>query len=76
MWEYNEKKVSGLIAKMPMAKWSGGSNGLITIEGGMFNVQLEIPDRFERIVYEFTREICEYRLHSYFQRKEENISLV
>ncbi|MGM0840258.1 MAG: DEAD/DEAH box helicase family protein [Bacillota bacterium] len=74
MWEYDEKKVTGLIAKMPMTKWSESSNGLITFEGGSFEVQIEVPERFEQIFYEFSREICEYRLHAYFQRKEENKS--
>lgn len=72
MWKYDEKKVAGLIAKMPMTKWSESSDGLITFEDGSFKVQLEVPERFEQIVFEFTREICEYRLHAYFQRKEEN----
>jgi superfamily II DNA or RNA helicase/HKD family nuclease len=74
MWEYDEKKVAGLIAKMPMSKWSGSSKGLISFEDGKFDVQLEIPDSLEKVVYEFTREICEYRLHSYFQRKGESIA--
>jgi superfamily II DNA or RNA helicase len=72
MWEYDEKRVAGLIAKMPMSKWSGSSKGLISFENGIFDVQLEIPDGFERVVYEFTREICEYRLHAYFQRKADS----
>jgi superfamily II DNA or RNA helicase/HKD family nuclease len=52
MWEYDEKKVAGLIAKMPMTKWSESSDGLITFEVGHFAVQLEVPERYERIVYE------------------------
>jgi hypothetical protein len=69
MWEYDKNKVAGLIAKMPMSKWSGSSKGLITFEGDSFEIQLEIPEKFELGVYEFISEICEYRLHSYFQRK-------
>ncbi|BCB04081.1 DEAD/DEAH box helicase family protein [Bacillus sp. KH172YL63] len=76
MWKYDEKKVAGLIAKMPMTKWSESSDGLIRFEGGRFEVQLEVPERFEQIVFEFTREICEYRLHAYFQKKEEKKSYI
>jgi hypothetical protein len=28
MWEYNKVKVSKLIARMPMSKWSGSTKGL------------------------------------------------
>jgi hypothetical protein len=73
MWEYDEKKVASLIAKMPMSKWSGSSKGLISFENGIFDVQLEIPDPLEKVVYEFTREICEFRLHAYFQRRTESV---
>jgi hypothetical protein len=58
-WEYDEKKVASLIAKMQMGKWSGSLKGLITFEDGIFDVQLEIPDPLEKDVYEFTREICD-----------------
>jgi hypothetical protein len=61
---------------MPMSKWSGSSKGLISFEGGIFDVQLEIPDPLEKDVYEFTREICEYRLHAYFQRKTDSMEVI
>lgn len=67
MWEYKEKKVANLIATMPMSKW--GENGLVTFEQGVFKIHLDIPDELEEIVYEFTKEICEYRLKRYFERK-------
>lgn len=67
MWEYKEKKVATLIATMPMSKWGG--NGLVTFEEGRFNIHLDIPEELEEIVYEFTKEICEYRLKRYFERK-------
>jgi hypothetical protein len=56
-WEYDEKKVASLIAKMPMSKWSGSSKGLISFEDGILDVQLEIPDPLEKNVYEFTRDV-------------------
>jgi hypothetical protein len=76
MWEHEEKKVAGLIAKMPMSKWGGSSKGIISFENGIFDVQLEIPDPLEKVVYEFTREICEYRLHAYFQRKADSMEVI
>ncbi|MCA1318386.1 DEAD/DEAH box helicase family protein [Bacillus tianshenii] len=67
MWDYDEKKVAILIATMPMSKW--GSNDLVTFEEGKFKIHLDIPQELETIVFEFTSEICEYRLKRYFERK-------
>ena len=36
MWEYDEEKVSKLIATMPMTKWSGSSKGLLSFDGKLF----------------------------------------
>ncbi|WP_050180623.1 DEAD/DEAH box helicase family protein [Domibacillus robiginosus] len=66
--QYNEKAVADLIAKMPMTKWSGSSKGLIGFENGQFHIQLEAAGNEE--VFEWTKDICEYRLHAYFERKE------
>lgn len=74
MWDYNEKRVASLISRMPMTQWSGSSKGLIVYENGNFKVQLVISDRNKQIIYDFTREICEYRLHAYFQKKDKSLS--
>ena len=37
MWEYDEEKVSKLIATMPMTKWSGSSKGLLSFDGKLFS---------------------------------------
>lgn len=74
MWEYDEKKVASLIGSMPMTKWSGSSGGLITFEDGIFDIGLNIPEQFEALIFNFTSEICEYRLHAYFQRKASGVS--
>ncbi|MFC3885567.1 DEAD/DEAH box helicase family protein [Bacillus songklensis] len=71
MWDYDEKKVSKLIADMPMTKWSGSSKGLISFEDGQFIIHLDIDEQDQEILYEWTKEICEYRLHQYFERKAE-----
>ncbi len=66
--QYNEKQVAALIARMPMAKWSGKSNGCVSYEKGAMSLNQEaISD--SPIIYEWTKEICMYRLQVYFERK-------
>ncbi|OCA81263.1 DEAD/DEAH box helicase family protein [Pseudobacillus wudalianchiensis] len=67
--EYDERKMAALIAKMPMTKWSGSSNGLVSFEGNQFKIQLNVEKEDEEILFEWTKQICEYRLHWYFERK-------
>jgi superfamily II DNA or RNA helicase/HKD family nuclease len=69
LWIYDEEKVSKLIAEMPMTKWSGSSNGLLSFENGVFSFNFSIAKEDEEILYQWTKEICEYRLHVYFERK-------
>ncbi|WP_044748148.1 DEAD/DEAH box helicase family protein [Bacillus alveayuensis] len=69
LWQYDEPKVSKLIAKMPMTKWSGSSKGLISFENNVFSLNFSIAQEDEEILYKWTQEICEYRLHVYFERK-------
>jgi type I site-specific restriction endonuclease len=70
LWEYDERKVAKLVATMPMSKWSGSSKGLIGFEDNLFTVHLEVEREEEELLYEFTREVCEYRLQYFFQRRE------
>ncbi|KRE47408.1 DEAD/DEAH box helicase family protein [Paenibacillus sp. Soil522] len=70
--EYDEQKVAAHIARMPMTKWSGSSKGQITFDNGEFTVQLEIQQEHAELVYAWTREICEYRLHGYFEKKADS----
>lgn len=69
--EYDESKVAKLIARMPMIKWSGSSKGLLSFENGIFSLQdmTEEDESTSTLLYEWTREICLYRLHAYFERK-------
>ncbi|WP_042349326.1 DEAD/DEAH box helicase family protein [Bacillus massiliigorillae] len=69
LWEYDEDKVASLIEKMPMTKWSGSSKGMLKLENGIFTPNFEVSEEDQAIVYAFTRQICEYRLHTYFERK-------
>ncbi|RAZ81129.1 DEAD/DEAH box helicase family protein [Planococcus halotolerans] len=68
--KYNEKAVSDLIARMPMTKWSGSAKeGLVSFEEGVFKLNLN-PDKEEnKLLCFWTKEISDYRLHSYFERK-------
>ena len=67
--DYNEAKVAKLIETMPMTKWSGTSKGLIQFEDGIFAPQIKVAKEHEEILFEWMKEICEYRLHWHFERK-------
>lgn len=69
LWDYDEQKVSKLIVNMPMKKWSGSSNGLVVFENNYFKLNLEVKKEDEPILFEWTKQICEYRLHYHFERK-------
>ncbi|MBU9723817.1 MULTISPECIES: DEAD/DEAH box helicase family protein [Bacillaceae] len=69
LWDYDKNKVAKLIADMPMSKWSGSSKGLLTFEGGVFRPAFDVEPGHNETLYEWTKEICEYRLHRYFERK-------
>ena len=70
LWNYDETKVASLIERMPMTKWSGSSKGMITFEEGVFALTFDIGEEDAGIMYAFTKEICEYRLQGYFERKD------
>ncbi|WP_216830318.1 DEAD/DEAH box helicase family protein [Alkalihalobacterium elongatum] len=70
LWDYDETKVAKLIANMPMTKWSGTSKGLLSFEDGVFKMEFDVAEEHNEVLYEWTKEICEYRLHAYFERKE------
>lgn len=70
MESYDERKVSSLIARMPMTKWSGSSNGMVIFENNQFSISLQIDSKYKSKLYEWTKQICEYRLHWHFERKE------
>ncbi|MDQ1002689.1 superfamily II DNA or RNA helicase/HKD family nuclease [Neobacillus niacini] len=69
LWDYDEKGVSKLIAAMPMTKWSGNSKGLISYEDDVFRLNFDVIKEHEDILFQWTKEICEYRLHFHFERK-------
>lgn len=71
MWEYKEKKVAKLVATMPMTMWANSSNGLVTFDGERFALGFDVGVDAREQLYKWTKEVCEYRLHRYFERKAE-----
>jgi superfamily II DNA or RNA helicase/HKD family nuclease len=69
LWEYDENGVSKLIATMPMTKWSGSSKGLISFENDVFALNFDVEQEDQQLLFDWTKEICEYRLHYHFERK-------
>ncbi|KEZ53663.1 DEAD/DEAH box helicase family protein [Metabacillus indicus] len=73
MWNGDLNKVAKLIRDMPMTKWSGSSNGLVIFNEGKFSFNFTVNENDELQLYRWTKEICEYRLHEYFERKEKKL---
>lgn len=74
--EYNEKAISDLIARMPMTKWSGSAKeSLITFNKEVFVLNLILSEEEIMIIYSWSKEVAEYRLHSYFERKGSSLLL-
>lgn len=69
LWKYDEDGVNTLIAAMPMTKWSGSSKGLITFENDVLRLNFDILEEDDQMLFHWTKEICEYRLHYHFERK-------
>ncbi|MBO9128591.1 DEAD/DEAH box helicase family protein [Bacillus sp. 165] len=66
LWDYDEKKVSKLIADMPMTMLSHKSGGLISFENNVLTLHFDILPEHRELLWRWTKEICEYRLHYYF----------
>jgi len=52
-----------------MTKWSGSSKGLLYFEDGKFSFNIEIEPEMQEMIYDWVKEICEFRLNRYFARK-------
>ncbi|WP_240420481.1 DEAD/DEAH box helicase family protein [Paenibacillus periandrae] len=71
LWEYNETGVSQLIERMPMTKWGSAKGNMTRFEDGVFSLRIEPAHEHRSILYRWTKEICLYRLHHHFERKEQ-----
>ena len=69
LWNYDEAGISKLISTMPMTKWSGSSKGLTSYEDDIFKLNFDVRPEDQRVLYNMTKDICEYRLHYHFERK-------
>jgi hypothetical protein len=72
MWNYDEKKVARLIATMPMTKWSGSSNAMVTFENNSFLIHKVFASNVNEHIFKWISEISDYRLHIHFERKQNN----
>jgi hypothetical protein len=55
---------------MPMTKWSGSSKGKVMFNENLFRFNAKYDESINKFVYKQTKEICEYRLHYHFERKD------
>lgn len=69
LWDAPLERTAQLIARMPMAHWWKGSS-LIRISDGGFEIRLKTKETDEKRLYAWTKEICEYRLCWYFDRRK------
>ncbi|WP_142828604.1 DEAD/DEAH box helicase family protein [Planococcus soli] len=73
---YDQKKMTDLIAQMPMTKWSGSAKeGIASFKDGIFKFQLQPSVEENELLYKWTQEIADYRLHAYFERKSVSLTL-
>lgn len=75
LWEFHADSVAQLIARMPMSKWVG-KDGLISFENQKFQITFAIDKEDEEILHKMTEDICDYKLHVYFERKNKRALIV
>lgn len=66
----NIDEIAKLIATMPMEKFGGSSS----FDGEEFKLNVFFDYRFNDYIYNWTQQVCEYRLESYFEKKAEKSS--
>ena len=62
-------RTAQLISRMPMTHWAKSSNKQAAYSNEEFMIAFQIRDVDQEILYKWTKEICEYRLITYFERK-------
>lgn len=68
--QYDEKRIANLISTMPMTKWSSSAkDNLVVFADNSFSINLDPLPEEKEILFSWTQEIAEYRLHVYFERK-------
>lgn len=65
----NLNKLKQQIEKMPMTYFRGKTEGIVNFENKVFSLSFDIIESANPIIYEWTKQVCEYRLHEHFERK-------
>lgn len=71
LWTYDDESVSQLVARMPMTKWGSAKGSMTAFEDGDFSLKITPTPDESSILHKWTYEICQYRLHAHFERKEQ-----
>lgn len=69
LWGAPLDRTAQLISRMPMTHWAKSSNRQVTYSNEEFMVGFQIREGDQEILYKWTKEICEYRLNTYFERR-------
>lgn len=72
LWDAPLDRTAQLISRMPMTHWSKSSNKQVIYSNDQFRVGFQIKEADRELVYKWTKEICEYRLLHYFERKSDS----
>ncbi|MCQ4086569.1 DEAD/DEAH box helicase family protein [Saccharibacillus sp. JS10] len=75
MWAWNEQtriKVAKLIADMPMSKWAGAKGSQVSYADGYFELAFDVEKEDTALLHRWTSEVCEYRLHLHFERRDQH----
>ncbi|WP_433945544.1 hypothetical protein [Paenibacillus sp. SN-8-1] len=70
LWDEPLIRTARLIARMPMTVW-GTNNKFFSYAKGELSLSLKVREEDLELLHEWTREVCEYRLFTYFERKRE-----
>ncbi|MBO2946001.1 DEAD/DEAH box helicase family protein [Paenibacillus sp. F411] len=73
LWDYDEVRVGKLIERMPMTKWSSARGSMTRFEDGVFSLDIETTAEDLEVLHRWTQEVCLYRLHVHFERKEQGV---
>ena len=52
-----------------MTYFRGKTEGIVKFENKVFSLSFDIIEAANPIIYEWTKQVCEYRLHEHFERK-------
>ena len=67
------KRAKSHLEDNPMTHWPDSNSKIISYENGVLSINIDINDSSRQIIYNWTKQICEFRLHWYFERKGEKI---